>query len=582
MTLWSPSGTAVIQAPDHQELDAIVPDGMGGATLIWRDFRSRTNYDLYAQRIGPDGAPQWAPQGILIAQCAYDQFGAAALQAGGRTLVAWSDARNGEDFYVYSQVVDAQGTLTPSLPPIAAGVPWHAFNHPISLTAPPATLRFLYGVPDQEGGAVVCWARAEPAILSDFRAQRLSGEGTELWESEGVPLLDRTANVDMASLPRFVPDGAGGAILVWTEYTASSRNVYVQRISSQGAVLWASGGVPVEEDTSPRILVGAVPDGAGGVFVFWDPFSPTGTATDGLYAQRIDASGMRAWSSGGVLLSSDPVSASNFAASPDGEGGVVLAWIRSVNESGNVQSFLRARRLDSNGSWVWDAETSVAEQSGYWRSPRIVPSGAGTFILSWQAPEQGQGRIVVQKLNSAGIVQWDPRGTVGTPEDRVCEGGLLAPDAEGGAFLAFFAIEPGDPFLSRGIYLSRISASGSLLWDSSGIQVAPPSDYFSLAHLAGLQPDGAGGAYVAWVDPEYRDRLRLQRLNGAGQALFGPSGLPLSSAFGPKESASLLADGRGGVLGLWLDGRRAHGRIGFAAAYPYTPYFQRVTASGTP
>src|SRR5512140_2540979 len=49
-----------------QEFPAILPDGAGGAFIVWQDFRNDANYQIFAQRVSADGVAQWNPNGIPI------------------------------------------------------------------------------------------------------------------------------------------------------------------------------------------------------------------------------------------------------------------------------------------------------------------------------------------------------------------------------------------------------------------------------------------------------------------------------------------------------------------------------------
>jgi hypothetical protein len=47
---------AICTAPSNQDSPQLVSDGSGGAIITWRDSRSGTNLDIYAQKVRPDGS----------------------------------------------------------------------------------------------------------------------------------------------------------------------------------------------------------------------------------------------------------------------------------------------------------------------------------------------------------------------------------------------------------------------------------------------------------------------------------------------------------------------------------------------
>ena len=50
-----PSGTPVCDFPGEQSVCVLVEDGMGGAVVVWQDYRNTVQADLYTQRIGSVG-----------------------------------------------------------------------------------------------------------------------------------------------------------------------------------------------------------------------------------------------------------------------------------------------------------------------------------------------------------------------------------------------------------------------------------------------------------------------------------------------------------------------------------------------
>ncbi|MFH0777064.1 MAG: hypothetical protein V2A71_00390, partial [Candidatus Eisenbacteria bacterium] len=64
---WQAGGNAICTATGNQYEIQIISDGAGGAIIVWTDERS--GLDIYAQRVGPSGAVQWAEDGMAI--CAH-------------------------------------------------------------------------------------------------------------------------------------------------------------------------------------------------------------------------------------------------------------------------------------------------------------------------------------------------------------------------------------------------------------------------------------------------------------------------------------------------------------------------------
>ena len=93
---------------------------------------------------------------------------------------------------------------------------------------------------------------------------------------------------------------------------------------------------------------------------------------------------------------------------------------------------------------------------------------------------------------------------------------LAAPDGAGGAFLAWLDGRAGGQ-----IFAQRLSADGTPLWMDGGLPLAPPGATSDPLVAA----DGAGGVVIAWVEDSGSARaLEAQRLDGAGNPLW-PAGV---------------------------------------------------------
>ena len=111
--LWTVNGAEISTVSGDQELPAIVGDGSGGAIITWRDYRSGTDYDIYAQRVFSNGAAQWTTDGIVISKAAGDkEYATLVSDPAGGTIITWSDKRNGStNTDIYVQRVNADGSL---------------------------------------------------------------------------------------------------------------------------------------------------------------------------------------------------------------------------------------------------------------------------------------------------------------------------------------------------------------------------------------------------------------------------------------------------------------------------------------
>jgi hypothetical protein len=65
---WPSDGRAVCTAPNSQDTQEAIPDGMGGAIVAWRDARGGIDTDVSAQHVLASGAvdPAWPVDGRAL------------------------------------------------------------------------------------------------------------------------------------------------------------------------------------------------------------------------------------------------------------------------------------------------------------------------------------------------------------------------------------------------------------------------------------------------------------------------------------------------------------------------------------
>ncbi len=107
---------------------------------------------------------------------------------------------------------------------------------------------------------------------------------------------------------------------------------------------------------------------------------------------------------------------------------------------------------------------------------------------------------------------------------------------------------------SRNIYAQKIQPDGNMLWGEFGSAVT---------NLPGRQEDpvaiedGAGGAFVAWVDYRFDEAgdIFIQHINASGEILMAAGGIPLCLESGTQISIAMCTDSLGGVYVSWQDKR---------------------------
>jgi len=164
---------------------------------------------------------------------------------------------------------------------------------------------------DGKGGAIMCWRDARNGRDYDIYAQRVSSRGYMMWQHNGVPVVALSTNQDY---PRICSDGKGGAFVAWEDDRGTNTFPYAQWIDSLGQPMWQVNGVKVAE--TPGLFISLTVDEFQNLYLGW---STVGNA----YMQKMNGSGNRVWGDSGIQVTNRPgnVSSNDVAIVADGTGG---------------------------------------------------------------------------------------------------------------------------------------------------------------------------------------------------------------------------------------------------------------------
>ena len=102
------------------------------------------------------------------------------------------------------------------------------------------------------------------------------------------------------------------------------------------------------------------------------------------------------------------------------------------------------------------------------------------------------------------------------------------------------------------VYVQLLDTAGNRRWDSLGVVVGSVNS--SQEQAVAAIGDGRTGVIVAW--PMYSDStaswdVYAQRVDSAGQLLWGASGFGVAVDSGRQSSPSVATDARGGAIVVW-------------------------------
>lgn len=164
---WPAAGVLICQAPEVRQGFAMAPDGLGGALMVWSDYRNYftedTGSDIYALRVLADGsrAPGWPENGVRVtASYPFDEDASVVGDGQGGAYISFRVYASDAD-YVFVQHLTATGEVAPGWPAGGRSVmdqPGGYERDPVMTT-------------DGAGGCIVAWSG------DGIRARRFMADG---------------------------------------------------------------------------------------------------------------------------------------------------------------------------------------------------------------------------------------------------------------------------------------------------------------------------------------------------------------------------------------------------------------------
>ena len=346
-----------------------------------------------------------------------------------------------------------------------------------------------------------------------------------------------------------VPDGEGGMIVVFALSTAAGSGLNVQRIHSDGSRLWGPYGIEVLAPTLEFNFAGIASDGLEGAIVYW--ILRTGASSQRAYALRIDSTGSLPWGPTGVLLRSvyEQTGGLTVAAASDGLGGGIFAMRTNLLDEGDII----AQHVNPMGVAIWGADGRiVCDASGAQHSPALVQSDTGTAIISWiDFRVTGNPHVYAQRVSEAGN-DWDVNGVAFCTAGQSRSPALICSDDTAGAYLVWGDGRSG----GNGVYAQRVTNTGDELWAFNGERISA----IAQVSLSAIIPNGNGGFYAAWSPTATENDILAQNVDPLGNRLWGSSGVTVCNALGTQGSPVL---GRSAfdtdLFVVWTDERAGTG-----------------------
>ncbi len=500
-------------------------------------------YRIISSDLKPEHEMEWREIG--------SQWGPIVVSDGkGITYIAWSEGLS----RVYIAAVDGSG---------------HTLWGPIAANQAITTQSDFQLISRGAGGVVLSWIERsygcdERKVRPNrLKMQKFSPGGERLWGREGLTIHES----EWGYAHRLLPNGTGGAIVVWHAWTDASSvltSVFAQRIDGEGEKLWSEQGqeieLPILAKSTGLNFVSMV--GGGFMLSLGGGIGDSGTGYQA--AMLVSSDGELQWTGKKALYGRGEA---RYLMRAEAEGATLLG--KEHFSSAWKDRYHAVLRLDDQGSVVWrtflDDIVGIPDydySDGDIR--RFVPDGAGGVIAIWEKTGSKDRLFLAQRVGNDGEILWEKpvilgKGPFGTQMDA-------APDDAGGAFVTWTTSRMSrhsqwpakQKVIFHDILIQRVDSEGELAWDSPAFVAGNTGRMHSIPAIVS---DGKGGAVVAWSDgragfdnppmskedvlepesdvgdPQIVGRIYLQHVSASGEMAWQDDGIKVSS---PEAPASCL------------------------------------------
>lgn len=523
---------------DEQLNPRIVKKG-SKALLCWEDRRNG-NWDLYAQMIRlKDGLLEWGVNGVPVVKTIHDERNPVVISASsyGYQVFSWL-RKEGNNYRIAVQKLDNLGEPT-----------WDIEGRLVCTQSNDQTDPSILA--DENGGLWCSWTDRRTEGSADIYTQHINGGGLPLLKAAGLRLAaDHSQPFASITGLRILASRLGDFYLTWEDYRNGDKNsdIYIQKIAADGSFLWRTGGIPVciapGEQNRPILIE----DGVGGIIIAWA--DRRNGKDDNVYAQRVSAWGKVLWRDDGVLVCDAPSDQNSLKGVSDGKEGVVLCWVdaRTLAESGFD---LYIQRIGHDGEPLWTPNGKpFAKFNGLQTAPSLAEDGLGGAYVTWMDSRGSYSNIYVQHLDEFGMYEWEYGGRLLSGAGMNQRQPEICRNFEEDLYIIWQDGRHGEGI--EKLFMQCITPSGAKLWDFGGVHVCNYPGRQSKPLVLG---DAAGNFWVSWLDERDKGRLGVQLLtqkfNIGGDPQWSPDGIVIGESMDEWNDYEIAINKRGYLYLAW-------------------------------
>jgi len=214
--------------------------------------------------------------------------------------------------------------------------------------------------------------------------------------------------------------------------------------------------------------------------------------------------------------------------------------------------------LRGSAQWVNDPSVNKAFSSNTSHSeiePALVRDLAGGAIVVIQ--DANTTNLYAQKINANGIIAWGDSTNpvlIRSGASQHIKHTAIA-DGAGGAYVAWIDFRDDVDGILGEVYMQHVNATGALLWTINGIRITETINRDETDVF--MCTDGGTGVIVAWNWEDYltNKTVSAQRVNTTGVVQWAANGVIVADGGGFRWASTVVPDGNNGAIFLLTDTR---------------------------
>ena len=511
----------------EQSTPYIDGDGNGNYVITWKDDRSGTNFDIYAQIYLSDGTTLGDNFKVNDSNETYAQyFPVVAVDPNLNFVIAWLDKRNPWEWNVYAQRFSNDGTALGD-------------NFKVNADTTNADQEYPSISIDSCGNFVIVWADERNGEW-DIYAQRYLNDGSTVGDNFKI-------NDDAGNSTQYWPtssgDKSGNFIVTWVDVRYNDDyDIYAQRFLADGTAIGNNFKVNTDIGNSSQLRPDIAIKENGDFIISW------GDERNGnwdVYAQRYLSDGSPMGDNFKINDDTTNTSQRNPSISTDLIGNFIISWEDCSNDNCDIY----ARRFTVDAIPIGSSfKVSIDTVNAYQYYSEIMEDKDGNFTITWQDHRfSWNGEIFAQSFLSDG----SPQGDNFKVNDDVGTANQTSPSIAKDSSDNFIIAWVDHRNYNDDIYFQRFSNNGVAL--DSNLKVN--DDQGSADQWApSIAADPDGNFVITWTDYriEYWGDIFAQRFSNEGTAL-GNNFIVNNISAWVNDGSKVVCKKNGDFIIVWQD-----------------------------